>query len=126
MPKSVTFTLPPGVSSTLLGFTSRCTTPWWCACARASAIWAPMAATDATPQIYPVGLAVFRRLTRATKTELIGRECCRTVLRGPPPEENRHVGELGIRDQAGARGCVARPDDRRARRPDLPDHELRV
>ena len=47
MPKSVTFTLPPGVSSTLLGLTSRCTTPWWCACARASAICAPMAATSA-------------------------------------------------------------------------------
>ena len=42
MPKSVTFTLPPGVSSTLLGFTSRCTTPWWWACASASAICAPM------------------------------------------------------------------------------------
>ena len=35
IPKSVTFTSPCGVTSTLPGFTSRCTTP--CACANDSA-----------------------------------------------------------------------------------------
>ena len=44
MPKSVTFTPPVGVSSTLPGFTSRCTTPERCANASADAISAAISA----------------------------------------------------------------------------------
>ena len=44
MPKSVTFTVPDRVSSTLPGFTSRCTTPLRCANASADAISAAMSA----------------------------------------------------------------------------------
>ena len=42
MPKSVTFTVPVGVMSTLPGFTSRCTTPCSCANDSAAAISIPM------------------------------------------------------------------------------------
>ena len=41
IPKSVTRTEPSTATSTLLGLTSRWTTPWSCAHASASAIWAP-------------------------------------------------------------------------------------
>ena len=44
MPKSVTLTSPSGVIRTLPGFTSRCTTPWRWAKARAAATPAPMVA----------------------------------------------------------------------------------
>ena len=44
MPKSVTLTSPSGVMSTLPGFTSRWTTPWRWAKARAAATLAPMVA----------------------------------------------------------------------------------
>ena len=67
MPKSVTFTLPPGVSSTLLGFTSRWTTPWWWACASASAICAPTAATSAGGN-GPRSLSSARRLRPSTNS----------------------------------------------------------
>ena len=67
MPKSVTFTLPPGVSSTLLGFTSRCTTPWWWAWARASAIWAPSAATSAGGRLWRARSSA-RRLRPSTNS----------------------------------------------------------
>ena len=53
MPKSVTFTIfsgavPSGPSSTLPGFTSRCTMPLACACARAAATCSPMRAASRT------------------------------------------------------------------------------
>ena len=44
MPKSVTLTTPSGVMSTFPGFTSRWTTPWRWAKARAAATLAPMVA----------------------------------------------------------------------------------
>ena len=44
MPKSVTLTSPSGVIRTLPGFTSRWTTPWRWAKARAAATSAPMLA----------------------------------------------------------------------------------
>ena len=42
IPKSVTLTSPSGVINTFPGFTSRCTTPWRCAKARAAATPAPI------------------------------------------------------------------------------------
>ena len=44
MPKSVTLTWPDESRSTLPGFTSRCTTPWRWAKAKASATAAPIPA----------------------------------------------------------------------------------
>ena len=44
MPKSVTFTSPSGVMRMLPGLTSRCTTPWRWANARAAAVPAPIRA----------------------------------------------------------------------------------
>ena len=48
MPKSVTFTGPPRGTSTLAGFTSRCTRPARCAASSASATCLPMRMTSAT------------------------------------------------------------------------------
>ena len=42
-PKSSTFTIPPGVTTTLAGFKSRCTMPWSCADSIASATWRAIA-----------------------------------------------------------------------------------
>ena len=47
IPKSMTFTSPPGVSITLLGLTSRCTIPRWWAASRASATAAATRAASA-------------------------------------------------------------------------------
>ena len=47
IPKSITLTSPPGVSMTLLGFTSRCTIPRWWAASRASATAAATRAASA-------------------------------------------------------------------------------
>ena len=41
MPKSSTLIVPSAVTTTLAGLRSQCTTPRWCACARAKAICAP-------------------------------------------------------------------------------------
>ncbi len=95
MPKSVTFTLPPGVSSTLLGFTSRCTTPWWCACARASAICAPMAATSAGGSV-PRASSSARRLS--TLDELHDDEGLGAAA---PVVDTHHVGVVQARRGPG-------------------------
>ena len=42
MPKSVTFTMPPGASSRLAGLMSLCTSPARCAACRPAAVWATM------------------------------------------------------------------------------------
>jgi hypothetical protein len=53
-PKSSSTTLPPGVTSTLAGFTSRCTRPAWCSAEIASTSWGSVARRRASSRLGPL------------------------------------------------------------------------
>jgi hypothetical protein len=67
MPKSTSLT-PPEVTITLLGLTSRCTTPRACAAASAAATWAQISAAERHGSAPPARMSASERPSTSSIT----------------------------------------------------------
>ena len=93
MPKSVSFTVPSGVTRTLAGLTSRCTTPASCAAPSASAAW-PMISAD--PLRVEGALALHERRQRLAGHELHDQEGEVVVLAVVEDRRDVRVAEVAV------------------------------